>query len=100
VAVKKAELQAAAWNAVRRSAFLGAGISAQSLLLAGIIARRITRPIESLRSRLRISSHNLPSPLWREPRKTQKPPPTPCAVPKNPPCDCDLQHICPQPIAA
>src|SRR5262245_25365034 len=49
VAVKKAELQAAAWNTVRWSAFLGAGLSAASLLLAGILARQITRPIESLR---------------------------------------------------
>jgi signal transduction histidine kinase len=47
--VKKAELQAAAWNTVRWSAFLGAGLSAASLLLAGILARQITQPIERLR---------------------------------------------------
>jgi len=49
VAVKKAELQAAAWNTVRWSAFLGAGLSAASLLLAGFLARQITQPIERLR---------------------------------------------------
>src|SRR5262245_3339101 len=49
VAVKKAELQAVAWNTVRWSAFLGAGLSAASLLLAGILARQITQPIETLR---------------------------------------------------
>jgi signal transduction histidine kinase len=49
VSVKKAELQAAAWNTVRWAAFLGAGLSAASLLLAGILARQITRPIDRLR---------------------------------------------------
>jgi len=49
VAVKKAELQAAAWNTVRWLAILGAGLSVASLLLAAILARQITRPIESLR---------------------------------------------------
>ena len=49
VAVKKAELQAAAWSTVRWSALLGAGLSAASLLLAVVLARQITRPIESLR---------------------------------------------------
>src|SRR5262245_35499386 len=49
VAVKKAELRAAAWNSVRRAAFLGAGLSAASLLLAGMLARQLTRPIEQLR---------------------------------------------------
>ena len=49
VAVKKAELQVAAWKTVRWSAFLGAGLSIASLLLVGILARQITRPIESLR---------------------------------------------------
>jgi HAMP domain-containing protein len=49
VAVKKAELQAAAWSTVRWSAILGAALSAASLLLAGILARQITEPIESLR---------------------------------------------------
>jgi hypothetical protein len=49
VAVKKAELRGLAWNAVRWSAMLGAGLSAASLLLAGAIARQITRPIDQLR---------------------------------------------------
>ncbi len=49
VAVKKAELQAAAWNTVRWAAFLGACLSAASLLLAGMLARQITRPIRQLR---------------------------------------------------
>src|SRR5215467_9574613 len=49
VAVKKAELQATAWSTVRWLAILGAGLSAASLLLAAILARQITRPIESLR---------------------------------------------------
>jgi hypothetical protein len=37
---------------VRWSAFLGAGLSAASLLLAGILARQITQPIERLRQSL------------------------------------------------
>jgi signal transduction histidine kinase len=49
VAVKKAELQAAAWNTVRWATILGAGLSAVSLLLAAIMARQITRPINQLR---------------------------------------------------
>jgi len=49
VAVKKAELQAAAWNAVRWAELLGAGLSVTSLLLAGMLARQITRPIDRLR---------------------------------------------------
>jgi signal transduction histidine kinase len=49
VAVKKAELQAAAWNAVRWEVILGPVLSAASLLLAGILARQITRPINQLR---------------------------------------------------
>src|SRR5215467_3146243 len=49
VAVKKAELRAAVWSTVRWAALLGAAISAASLLLAVILARQITRPIESLR---------------------------------------------------
>ena len=49
VAVKKAALQAAAWNTVRWAAFLGAGLSAASLLLAGVLARQVTRPINQLR---------------------------------------------------
>ena len=49
VAVKKAELRALAWNTVRWAVMLGAGLSAASLLLAGAIARQITRPINQLR---------------------------------------------------
>jgi signal transduction histidine kinase len=49
VAVKKAELQAAAWDAARWAVFLGAGLSAASLVLAGMLARQITGPIKQLR---------------------------------------------------
>ena len=49
VAVKKAELQAASWSTVRWATILGAGLSAASLLLAGMMARQITRPINQLR---------------------------------------------------
>ena len=49
VAVKKAELQQAAWATVRWAVLLGAGLSAASLLLAWFLARQITRPIDQLR---------------------------------------------------
>ena len=49
VAVKKAELQDAAWSTVRWAVMLGAGLSAASLLLAWSLARQITRPIDQLR---------------------------------------------------
>ena len=49
VAVKKAELQRAAWATVRWAVLLGAGLSAASLLLAWFLARQITRPIGQLR---------------------------------------------------
>jgi len=49
VAVKKAELHALAWNTVRWAVMLGAGLSVASLLLAGAVARQITRPIDELR---------------------------------------------------
>ena len=49
VAVKKAELQEAAWGTVRWAVMLGAGLSAASLLLAWSLARQITRPIDQLR---------------------------------------------------
>jgi hypothetical protein len=52
VAVKKAELRAAAWNTVRWAAFLGAGLSAASLLLAGMLARQLLDPSSSCASRL------------------------------------------------
>ena len=49
VAVKKTELQAAAWNTVRWAAILGACLSVASLLLAGVLGRQITHPIDKLR---------------------------------------------------
>jgi hypothetical protein len=49
VAVKKTELRALAWNTVRWPVMMGAGLSVASLLLAGVIARQITRPIYQLR---------------------------------------------------
>jgi signal transduction histidine kinase len=49
VAVRKAELQKAAWTTVRWAAMLGTGLSAASLLLAWSLARQITRPIDQLR---------------------------------------------------
>jgi signal transduction histidine kinase len=49
VGVKKTELRAAAWTTVRWAAFLGAGLSLASLLLAGMLARQITDPIDKLR---------------------------------------------------
>jgi signal transduction histidine kinase len=49
VAVKKAELQKAAWVTVRWAIMLGAGLSAASLLFAWFLARQITRPIDQLR---------------------------------------------------
>jgi signal transduction histidine kinase len=49
VAVKKAELQEAAWATVRWAVILGVGLSAASLLLAWSLARQITRPIDQLR---------------------------------------------------
>ena len=49
VAVKKAELRAEAWKTVRWAVTLGAGLSAASLLFAGMLARQITRPINQLR---------------------------------------------------
>jgi signal transduction histidine kinase/ActR/RegA family two-component response regulator len=52
VAVKKAELQAAAWNAVHWAIVLGAGLSAASIVLASILSRQITRPITQLRQSL------------------------------------------------
>ena len=51
VAVKKAQIQAAAWDTVRWAALLGGGISALSLLFALVISRRITQPIENLQQK-------------------------------------------------
>ena len=49
VAVKKAELEAEAWVAIRWAAIGGGGLSLLSLLFAVLIARRITAPITQLR---------------------------------------------------
>jgi PAS domain S-box-containing protein len=49
IAVKKAEMQAAAWNAISWATILGGGFSALSLLFASAIARSMTRPIDELR---------------------------------------------------
>jgi putative transposase len=49
VAIKKAELQEAAWTTVRWAVMLSTGLSAASLLLAWSLARQITRPIDQLR---------------------------------------------------
>jgi PAS domain S-box-containing protein len=51
IAVKKSEMQAAAWNTIRWATIPGGGFSVLSLLFAGAIARSITRPIEELRRR-------------------------------------------------
>jgi PAS domain S-box-containing protein len=51
IAVKKAEMQAAVWNAIRWATILGGGFSVLSLFFAGAIARSITRPIEELRGK-------------------------------------------------
>jgi signal transduction histidine kinase/ActR/RegA family two-component response regulator len=49
VAVKKAELQEAAWTTVRWAVMLSIGLSAASLLFTWGLARQITRPIDQLR---------------------------------------------------
>ena len=51
IAVKKEELQAAVWNTARPAMALSAALSALSLLFAGLIAQRITRPIAQLRDK-------------------------------------------------
>jgi PAS domain S-box-containing protein len=51
VAIKKAQMQAAAWNAIRWAIILGGGFSILSLLFAGAIARSITGPIAVLRQK-------------------------------------------------
>src|SRR5262249_29338750 len=56
VAVKKTELQAEAWNTVRWAEFLGAGLAVASLLLAAMLARQITHPIDKLRQSFADSS--------------------------------------------
>jgi signal transduction histidine kinase len=49
VAVKKAELRAAAWMTVRWAAFMGGALSGASLLMASMLARQVSRPINQLR---------------------------------------------------
>jgi len=51
IAIKKAEMQAATWYAIRWATILGGGFSVLSLLLAGAIARSITAPITALRQK-------------------------------------------------
>ena len=51
IAVKKEELQTAVWNTARPAMALSAGLSVLSLLFAGLIAQRITRPIAELRDK-------------------------------------------------
>jgi PAS domain S-box-containing protein len=62
VAVKKAEMQAASWNAIRWATLLGGGFSILSFLLAGAIARSITWPINQLRQKAAaLTAEPLPS---------------------------------------
>jgi PAS domain S-box-containing protein len=49
IAVKKAAMQAVAWNTIRWAAIAAGSLSVLSLLFAGLISRRITGPIAALR---------------------------------------------------
>ncbi len=51
VAVKKAEMQGAVWSTIRWATIAGGGLSVLSLLFAGAVARRITRPIAELQEK-------------------------------------------------
>src|SRR5208337_3090361 len=51
IAVKKAEMQAAAWSTIRWAAILGSSLSLLSLLFAWTMSRRITGPIAALRQK-------------------------------------------------
>ncbi len=64
VAVKKAYIQAAAWDTIRWAALLGGGISALSLLFALVMSRRITGPIAELQQKapLLLSDPESPTP--------------------------------------
>ncbi len=64
IAVKKAQIQAAAWETVRWAALLGGGISVLSLVFALVISRRITGPIAELQQRipLLLTDPGLPMP--------------------------------------
>ncbi|MGA7325888.1 MAG: hypothetical protein WBX25_15730 [Rhodomicrobium sp.] len=50
IAIKKADMEAATWKAINWAWLLG-GFSLLSLLLTGVIARSITRPISELRQK-------------------------------------------------
>jgi PAS domain S-box-containing protein len=64
VGIKKAQMQAAAWDAVRWAMILGGGFSVLSLLFASAIARSITGPIAELRQKsgalIKSSRHSKP----------------------------------------
>jgi PAS domain S-box-containing protein len=64
VAVKKAHIQAAAWDTIRWAALLGGGISTLSLLFALVMSRRITEPIAELQQKapLLLSDPESPTP--------------------------------------
>jgi PAS domain S-box-containing protein len=49
VKILTAEMHAAVWSTIRWAAAAGAGLSIMSLLLAGALSRRITRPIAEIR---------------------------------------------------
>ncbi len=51
IAVKKAEMEAAAWTTIRWATILGGSFSVLSLMFAGAMARSITGPIEKLRQK-------------------------------------------------
>jgi PAS domain-containing protein len=68
VAVKKTEMQAAAWDASRWALMLGGGFLVLSLLLAGAIARSIIGPIAKLRKKAAaLSTGSLPMMQLRSP---------------------------------
>ncbi|MGA7328066.1 MAG: PAS domain S-box protein [Rhodomicrobium sp.] len=64
IAVKKAEMQAAAWTTIRWATILGGSFSVLSLMFAGAIARSITGPIEKLRQKAGVLLAE-PAPLMR-----------------------------------
>jgi PAS domain S-box-containing protein len=51
IGLKKEELQAAVWSTARPAMAASAGLSVLSLLLAGLVAQRISRPIAELRDK-------------------------------------------------
>jgi signal transduction histidine kinase len=66
---KKAELRAVAWSTVRWAVVLGARLSAASLMLAGMMARQITRPIHELRQAFADISAEPVKPIAAGPRE-------------------------------